>query len=73
MDGSDGRTDLRLSHPDSLGIYHRSSSKPDGSALLIGTPSLRAVKAMTFTLWIRPLTVSCLEGVWNVADHTAAV
>lgn len=40
MDGSDGRTDLRLSHPDSIGVYHRSSTKPDGTALLIGSQPL---------------------------------
>ena len=36
MDGSDGRTDLRLNQKDSLAIYHRSTSKLDGSCLLIG-------------------------------------
>jgi len=37
MDGSDGRTDLRLAHPDSLAIYHRDTTKMDGSVLYIGT------------------------------------
>ena len=37
MDGSDGRTDLRLSKPDSLGMYNRFSLKEDGSMLLIGS------------------------------------
>ena len=39
MDGSDGKTDLRLNKSDSLGIYHRSTTKPDGSVLLVGEPS----------------------------------
>ncbi len=36
MDGSDGRTDLRLTHPDSLAFYHRHTTKMDGSTLFIG-------------------------------------
>ena len=36
MDGSDGRTDLRLNHPDSLAFYHRYTTKADGTTLFIG-------------------------------------
>jgi hypothetical protein len=46
MDGSDGRTDLRLSHPDSLAFYHRYTTKMDGSALYVGTSSPHIVEGI---------------------------
>ncbi len=36
MDGSDGSTDLRMSVPDSTGVFVRTTSRPDGSLLLLG-------------------------------------
>ena len=36
MDGSDGHTDLRMSMPDNVGAFYRSSTKPDGTALCLG-------------------------------------
>lgn len=36
MDGSDGQTDLRMSMPDNVGAFYRSSTKPDGTALCLG-------------------------------------
>ena len=36
MDGSDGRTDMRMSVPNNVGAFYRESTKPDGSALCLG-------------------------------------
>ena len=36
MDGSDGRTDMRMSMPHNVGAFYRESTKPDGSALCLG-------------------------------------
>ena len=36
MDGTDGRTDLRLSRADSLAMYHRTSTRDEGSILFVG-------------------------------------
>ena len=36
MEGSDGRTDLRLSRADSLAMYHRTSTRDEGSILFVG-------------------------------------
>ena len=49
MDGSDGRTDLRMSVPSDTGVFARSTAKPDGSMLLMGAraqhgPSLRCCR-----------------------------
>ena len=38
MDGSDGGLDMRMRVPESLGAFYRSTSKPDGSLLLLGRP-----------------------------------
>ena len=46
MDGSDGRTDLRMSIPATSGCFVRTTAKRDGSLLLIGElcrPSPRPV------------------------------
>lgn len=40
MDGSDGRTDLRMSMPQDTGVFVRSTAKPDGSMLLMGARSV---------------------------------
>ncbi|KAK9820202.1 hypothetical protein WJX72_007430 [[Myrmecia] bisecta] len=39
MDGSQSRTDLRMSIPESTGAFFRSTSKPDGSILCLGAPT----------------------------------
>lgn len=39
MDGSDGRTDLRMCMPRDTGVFVRSTAKPDGSMLLMGARS----------------------------------
>ncbi|KAL3136782.1 hypothetical protein ABBQ38_005496 [Trebouxia sp. C0009 RCD-2024] len=40
MDGSDGHTDLRMSMPDNVGAFYRSSTKSDGSALCLGASQM---------------------------------
>ena len=39
MDGSDGKTDLRMNLPQDAGCFVRSTAKPDGSLLLMGVPA----------------------------------
>ena len=54
LDGSDGRTDLRVTQADDVGVFVRTSVKPDGTLLLVGAPrSLLAERA--------PLTEADLE------------
>ena len=36
MDGSNGRTDLRMSIPEHCACFLRTTAKPDGSHLLLG-------------------------------------
>jgi hypothetical protein len=38
MDGSDGRTDLRMSIPSCSACFVRTTAKSDGSLLLLGEP-----------------------------------
>ena len=38
LDGSDGRVDVRIRYPDSVGAFARTSAAPDGTCLLMGAP-----------------------------------
>ena len=38
LDGSDGRVDVRIQHPDSVGAFARTSAGTDGTCLLMGAP-----------------------------------
>lgn len=49
MDGSDGRTDMRMSVPNNVGAFYRESTKPDGSALCLGASS-KVMTAKKLTL-----------------------
>lgn len=43
MDGSNGGLDMRMSVPESLGAFHRTTGKPDGSLLLLGDSCIQAL------------------------------
>ena len=36
MDGTNGKADLRMSVPENVGAFYRSSTKPDGTVLCLG-------------------------------------
>ena len=54
MDGSDGRTDLRMSIPRDTGVFVRSTAKPDGSMLLMGARAACTLCALLSWLVNRP-------------------
>ena len=71
MDGSDGRTDLRMSIPEHSACFVRTTAKPDGSHLLLGarlTDHLRIASRVIHLMCRTPLPSTALMdcGLWLV-------
>lgn len=63
MDGSDGHTDLRMSMPDNVGAFYRSSTKSDGSALCLGNDLAPGISPSTC---MSPVRCCCSSAQYQI-------
>ena len=58
MDGTNGKADLRMSMPENVGAFYRSSTKPDGTVLCLGRAALHYTPAEA---WMQQ-AIACGKG-----------